>query len=126
MRNTAASTAGTYGGSMAQTPEGRVKSLVSKYLRGLQIDLQNRGYDLHYTMFVPVGYGKRNTLDYTICYAGRWASIETKRPDEDLTPLQKLTVRSVIRSGGEVFIVSGEEGLDAFKKWVAKHAGWYQ
>ena len=107
------------------TPEGRVKKKVSDYLKVLQHDLQARGYDLHYTMFVPTGYGKRNTLDYTLCYAGRWVSIETKRPDEDLTPLQKLTVRTIIRSGGEVFVVSGDEGLQAFKNWVAKHASWY-
>jgi hypothetical protein len=76
-------------------------------------------------MFVPTGYGKRNTLDYTICYAGRFVAIETKRPDEDLTPLQKLTVRAIIRSGGEVFIISGPEGLQAFKNWVAKNEHWY-
>ena len=107
------------------TPEGRVKKKVSDYLKALKADLEARGYDLHVTMFVPTGYGKRNTLDYTICYAGLWVSIETKRDDEDLTPLQKLTARAIIRSGGEVFVVSGDEGLNAFKNWVAKHASRY-
>ena len=106
---------------MALTPEGRVKKMVHSYLDDLQKDLQDRGYDMYLTMFVPTGYGKRNTLDYTLCYAGRFVAIETKRPDEDLTPLQKLTARSIIRSGGEVFIISGVEGLDAFKNWVRKN-----
>lgn len=107
------------------TPEGRVKKMVRSYLDDLKRNLEERGHDLYLSMFVPTGYGKRNTLDYTICYAGRFVAIETKRPDEDLTPLQKLTVRSIIRAGGEVFVISGVEGLQAFKNWVAKHASWY-
>lgn len=114
-----------YDEGKGMTPEGRIKKMVSIYLKDLQGALQDRGYDMHYSMFVPTGYGKRNTLDYTICYAGRFAAIETKRPDEDLTPLQKLTCRAILRSGGTVFVISGMEGFNAFKNWTDKHADWY-
>ena len=102
------------------TPEGRVKKLVSSYLEDLQIDLDKIGMELYCSMIVPVGYGKRNQLDYTLCLYGYFVAIETKAPGEWLTPLQRQTARNIIRSGGKVFIVSGEEGLNAFKRWTEK------
>lgn len=98
------------------TPEGRVKKLVSTYLNVLDTSGQN----VYYTMFVPVGYGRRNSLDYTICIHGRYVGIETKAPGQDLTPTQRLTCRDIYLSGGKVFIVSGGEGLDAFKRWAGR------
>jgi len=100
------------------TPEGRVKKLVSSYLEDLAISLDTIGMELYSTMIVPVGYGKRNQLDYTLCLYGYFVAIETKAPGEWLTPLQRVTARNIIRSGGKVFIISGAEGLEAFKRWV--------
>ena len=102
------------------TPEGRVKKLVSSYLEDLQNDLDKIGAELYTSMFVPVGYGKRNQLDYTLCLYGYFVAIETKAPGEWLTPLQRQTARNIIRSGGKVFIISGAEGLQAFKRWVGR------
>lgn len=102
------------------TPEGRVKKLVTTYLD----QLKDEGFPLYYTMFVPVGYGKRNSLDYTVCLAGHFVAIEAKAPDEDLRPTQRITCRDLLASGATVFIVSGGEGLDAFKRWVERHADW--
>ena len=96
------------------TPEGKVKKLVSTYLN----DLDTADRYVYHTMFVPTGYGRRNTLDYTICLFGRYVAIETKAPGEDLTPTQRLTCRAIHLSGGKVFIISGIEGLNAFKRWV--------
>lgn len=107
------------------TPEGRVKKIISSYLDGLKEHLDSRGKSLYYSMFVPTGYGKRNSLDYTICFAGRHVAIEAKAPDEDLTPNQRFTARDIVRSGGTVFIISGAEGLEAFKRWVVRHEHWY-
>ena len=97
------------------TPEGRVKKLVSIYLDDL-------GENCYKIMFVPVGYGKRNQLDYTLCLYGQFVAIETKAPGEWLTPLQRQTCRGILRAGGKVFIVSGPEGLAALKRWVERHA----
>jgi hypothetical protein len=102
------------------TPKGRIKKLVTTYLDDFEKDLDKIGMELYKCMFVPVGYGKRNQLDFTLCIYGHFVSIETKAPGEWLTPLQRQTARSIIRSGGNVFIISGVEGLEAFKKWVSR------
>lgn len=95
------------------TKEARVKKLVSFYLDTLD-------EKVYKVMFVPVGYGKRNQLDYTLCIAGRFVAIETKAAGEWLTPLQRQTCRNILQAGGAVFIISGPDGLNAFKRWVAR------
>ena len=101
------------------TPEGRVKKMVTSYLEELANKLEKHyGLEIHVNMFVPFGYGKRNQLDYTMCIFGHFVVIETKAPGEWLTPLQRVTVRNIYRSGGKVFIISGPEGLAAFRRWV--------
>ena len=106
------------------TPEGRVKKIVTTYLDELSVRLTAYGQGLYVSMFVPTGYGKRNTLDYTICLCGKFVAIETKAPGEWLTALQREAARTIYRSGGTVFIVSGPEGLDAFKRWVDRNVDW--
>jgi len=104
------------------TPEGRVKKSVSSYLTALDNHLTAHGQELYWHMEVPTGYGKRNSLDYTICLAGHHIAIETKAPGEWLTAPQRLTCRNLYRAGATIFIISGVEGLDAFKRWVERHA----
>jgi hypothetical protein len=84
----------------------------------LEKELDNLGLGLYKVMFVPVGYGKRNQLDFTLCLFGKFVAIETKAGANWLTPLQRITCRTILASGGHVFIISGQEGLDAFKRWV--------
>jgi len=57
-------------------------------------------------------------LDYEGCINGLFFAIEAKAPGEWLTPRQRLTARSMLTGGGKVFIISSEEGLEAFKRWV--------
>lgn len=102
------------------TPEGRVKKLVTTYLNDLQNSLDKIDAGLYSVMFVPVGYGKRNQLDYTLCFYGHFVAIETKAPDEWLTPNQRRTALSILKAGGTVFVITGGEGLDAFKRWVSR------
>ena len=97
------------------TPEGAVKKKVSSYLDSL-------GENCYKIMFVPVGYGKRNQLDYTLCIAGHFVAIETKEPGKWLTPLQRQTARGMCYAGAKVFIISGPDGLAALKRWVDRHA----
>lgn len=106
------------------TPEGRVKKLVSTYLNVLKEYLDEYELEMYSSMFVPTGYGKRNSLDYQLCIAGHFVAIETKAPGEDLTPLQRQTCRSMYNSGATVFIISGMEGLEAFKNWVKRNECW--
>jgi hypothetical protein len=103
------------------TPEGRIKKVVSTYLSLLGERLEEDGHELYVSMPVPGGYGKRNTLDYHLCFAGHLVVIETKAPGEWLTPQQRITCRNLLRSGATVFIVTGPEGMDAFKAWVERH-----
>jgi hypothetical protein len=102
------------------TPEARVKKMISTYLDDLAKQLDITGWELYCSMFVPVGYGKRNVLDYTLCIYGYFVAIEAKAPGEWLKPSQRIAARNIIRSGGKVFIISGVDGLEAFKRWVGK------
>ncbi len=105
------------------TPEGRVKKLITSYLEDLKERLTcGDNPAMYYSMFVPTGYGRRNSLDYTICLWGHFIGIEAKAPGEDLTLNQRHTCRDLYWSGATVFIVSGSEGLEAFKRWVDRNA----
>ena len=103
------------------TPEGRVKRLVTLYLDELRDRLDEYGCTIHVTMPVPGGYGRHNMLDYHICFAGRLVVIETKAPREWLTPQQRIHARDLLRSGATVFLISGKDGLEAFKRWVDRN-----
>jgi hypothetical protein len=90
--------------------ESDVKKKVSAYLDSLPC---------YWRMPVPFGYGKPG-LDYEGCLYGWFFAIETKAPGFWLTPRQRGTAREMLRSGGAVFVISGDKGLDAFKRWVHK------
>lgn len=94
------------------TPEGRVKKWVDALLAS---------FATHKPMwwYKPVqhGFGKR-ALDYIGCCNGKFFSIETKAPDEWLTPYQRGTAREIIESGGAVFIISTIEGAAALGRWL--------
>lgn len=109
------------------TPEGRIKKMVNKYLSYLRNPLDDT--EIYVEMPVPTGYGKSG-LDYTICLWGHFVAIETKAPKEWLTPRQRETALKIYQAGGSVFVISSEEGLEAFKRFVekcregfARHAG---
>jgi hypothetical protein len=99
-----------------------VKALVRDYLdHELTSLLTQKGLELYTIRFVPRGFGRNNQLDITLCIAGHMVVIETKAPGNWLTALQINTAANAYRSGASVFIISGGEGLDAFKSWVRKH-----
>ncbi len=86
------------------TPESKVKAKLKKRL--------NAEFPKCY-VFMPVqnGFGAA-TLDYLICVAGRFISIETKRPGGVPTPRQETTIQTIRDAGGLVFVVDGEESLE--------------
>lgn len=72
-----------------------------------------------YRMSVPTGFG-RSGLDYEGCWAGRYFTIEAKSPDKDanLTPREREIGLDVLSAQGKVFVISGPDGLEAFKRWA--------
>ena len=97
------------------TPEGKVKAKITKFLKSV-------GPRLWYFMPVPGGFGVR-TVDYIGCYKGVMFVIEAKRPGKDATDLQKLTLENVKTAGGAAFVISDDESLNVFKKWIAAWSG---
>lgn len=93
--------------------ERNVKRMISGYLDGLP--------ECFYRMSVPVGYG-RSGLDYEGCFRGLFFAIEAKSSDKDadLTPRQRDLALAIVGAGGKVFIISSNEGLMAFSRWVER------
>ena len=99
------------------TPEGKVKSLINKYLSTLRDPLSD--VEIYVEMPVPTGFGKSG-LDYTMCLWGHFVVIEAKAPGEWLTPRQRDRALSILGAGGTVFVISGPVGLQAFSDWVVR------
>lgn len=62
-------------------------------------------------MPVPYGYGA-STLDYLICFRGRFIAIEAKAPGKKPTERQRMIIEKIRSCGGDVFLIDGEEGLE--------------
>lgn len=96
-------------------PERVIKRRVTAYLSNLKL----QGVPVYYDMPVPHGYGKSG-LDYYGAIYGFFFAIETKADGEWLTPLQRDTALAILRGYGNVFVISTDEGLEAFKAWVTR------
>jgi hypothetical protein len=81
------------------TPEGRVKAKVNRVLA----PYIKAGWAYKF-MPVQTGFGKK-TLDYLLCVAGSFWSIETKAPGKVPTPLQEVHIREIESAGGKVFVI---------------------
>lgn len=86
------------------TPEGRVKKAIKKAL--------DKYKDLYSFMPVPSGFGK-SSLDYILCYRGRFVAIEAKAPGKKPTPRQKAMIGAIERAGGRVLVIDGDDGVRA-------------
>lgn len=94
---------------MAQTPEGRVKSRVTRLLKK---------YGAYYHMPVQSGFGAP-ALDYHVCYKGHYVGIETKAPgNHHPTKRQQTIIDQIREAGGTVFIINGTEGLMELEEWL--------
>lgn len=76
-----------------QTPEGKVKAAVKKLL-------DERG--AYYFMPVKRTMGKK-TLDFLVCYRGRFLAIETKAGKPEPTKLQAITIDEISAADGWAF-----------------------
>jgi hypothetical protein len=94
-----------------QTPEGKIKDMVKKFLHDRKVQsLVDSIADAvgFYWMPVPSGYGSP-FVDFVICYRGRFIAVETKCDRAiGLTARQELILEMVTEGGGRV-IWGGED-----------------
>lgn len=76
------------------TPEKKVKDAIRAYLKGI---------GAYYFMPVQMGYGA-STLDFLICYKGRFYGVEAKRDGGKPTPRQESVMQAIVDSGGSVCV----------------------
>jgi hypothetical protein len=101
------------------TPEGYVKAKVKKVLKPY-ID----SGVLYGDWPVPSGYGKSG-LDFHGCINGWYFAVETKKPGGKPTALQDVTIERIMRAGGSVFVIDGQEDLAMLDAWLTlRGIGW--
>jgi len=83
---------------MAQTPEGRVKADVKKFLK-------ERG--AWFCMPMGTGFGNSGVPDFVTCYNGRFIAIETKAPGKrgNTTVMQDNQIMGIHAAGGVAVVV---------------------
>jgi hypothetical protein len=93
------------------TPEGKVKAAINRLLDK---------YKGHYKfMPVPSGYGK-SSLDYVLCYHGRFVAIEAKAPGKKPTARQNMIIGQIERADGRTFVIDGKQGVDELAAYLAE------
>lgn len=89
------------------TPEGKVKALVKKWLNSR---------DFSYWMVIPSAYGNSGGMSDFVCIlpSGRWLTIETKAPGKksNVTPNQQKFIDTINDNGGIAVVVDSQEDLD--------------
>jgi Holliday junction resolvase len=82
---------------MAQTPEGKVKTVVRNQLRQI---------GAYYFMPATGGYGKSGVPDIVGCYEGRFFGIECKAGKGKVTALQQKNLDEIYASKGIALVVN--------------------
>ena len=82
---------------MAQTPEGKVKTVVRNQLRQI---------GAYYFMPATGGYGKSGVPDIVGCYEGRFFCIECKAGKGKVTALQQKNLDEIDASKGIALVVN--------------------
>ena len=90
---------------MAQTPEGKVKSAVTKILKE---------YGVYYFFPATHGFGRSGVPDIICCYKGRFIGIECKAGKGKTTALQERELRNIDTAGG-IAVVINETNIDDVK-----------
>ena len=88
---------------MANTPEGKVKRVVTKQLKEL---------GAYYFFPMTGGYGKSGVPDIIACYNGLFFGIECKAGKNKPTTLQEKNLRDIKEAGGRSFVIN-EENMHA-------------
>ena len=88
------------------TPEGKVKAAVKEVLKK---------HGAYWHCPVQNGMGAPS-LDFIICFKGKYAGIETKKPGGKPTPRQELTIKAIESAGGKVFVIDGD--CSELQRWL--------
>lgn len=56
------------------------------------------------------------SLDFIICFHGKYLAVEAKKPGGKPTPRQELTIASIEAAGGKVFVIDGD--TSALQMWL--------
>jgi len=91
---------------MAETPERKVKKLVSKTLTAL---------GAYYFYPVTSGYGTSGVPDIVGCYRGRFFGIECKANGNKPTALQQINLDKIAATGG-IALVIDEKNVASLKE----------
>lgn len=95
------------------TPESKVKSAIKKVLDSMD--------SCYYFMPVQMGMGSR-TLDFLVCYKGKFFGIEAKAPDGKPTKLQELCMINIAGAGGHATALYGVKDVFGLRHWLEQHA----
>ncbi len=111
------------------TPEGKVKDMIKKILAKYKIYPASKAgafpKDANGWYYMPVSasaFGVAGIPDFIGHYKGIFWSIEAKAKGKKPTGFQALQLKAIALSGGEAFIVDGEESMENFEHWVVNVA----
>lgn len=88
---------------MAQTPEAKVKKVVTRQLKALGV---------YYFYPVTGGYGRSGVPDIVGCYQGHFFAIEVKAGRNKPTPLQQKNLDEIAAAGGIAWVVNEDNMQD--------------
>ena len=88
---------------MAQTPEAKVKKIVTEQLKQL---------GAYYFYLVTGGFGRSGVPDIVGCFEGRFFAIECKAGNNKPTPLQQKNMGEIDHAGGLVWVVNEDNMRD--------------
>jgi Holliday junction resolvase len=88
---------------MAQTPEAKVKKIVTDQLKQL---------GAYYFYPVTGGFGRSGVPDIVGCYQGLFFAIECKAGNNKPTPLQQKNMDQIVQAGGLAWVVNEENTRD--------------
>lgn len=83
-------------GTLPKRAERNVKDDVKDFLTSI---------GAYWWMHVPSGYGK-SSLDFVVCYRGRYIEIETKRPGVTRPTVRQGEIIKAVRAAGGIAIVA--------------------
>lgn len=107
---------------MAQTPEGKVKAAIKKYLdsEGFWRAAAKRPDVVKGWYYMPVsnGMGIHGIPDFVCTYNGRMFCIEAKAPKGVLSEHQKMRHEEIRAAGGIVVVAYDVSDVEAALKWM--------
>ena len=97
----------------ARSPlEKTIQANIIRYLRGQGAVVDNN---------VGTAFGQAGRLDLTVCWEGRYITIEVKRPGEQPTLLQRREIERVKAAGGVAIVAYSVGDVAALLECLARN-----